>query len=597
MSTKNKILLFLCAVAAGAGIFFFSARYRSPSPVPIVTEGTRIEDFALLDQNATMMEFSRQTTAKAVALISYGVGCPIVRKMLPKLEQLREKYSAKGIRFFFVDANPQDTRASLQAEAKEFGIKIPILLDETQDVLRGLNVERTGEVILVEPKSRNILYRGAIDDRFGYGSSKPQAAENYFERAADQFLAGRAISHPNIPALGCAIEYLKAPAVTYTQHVRPILEAKCYTCHVNQKVAPTNIIHYRDLRGWGRMLREVIRAERMPPWEADETVCDLGQSVALTAEEKRTIFAWVDSGYPEGPPVKEKKEVFHYPSIRPDLVLQMKAPVKIKADDSFPWHYEQLIAETAEEMWISGYHFEFTNPAVLNHVNIFYTQKPVDISQNIFEPEWADPENVSGMLWGTISVPRPYKLKNGLAFRIPKGSRVYLELHFTPTGKPETEFVKVSLEKYSDSVPPRELKFNNIWLAELRIPPGSESTWAAAEKTVEKNIQILATGFHMHARGKSVKFSEISRDGKLRPLCNLPRFLLKNKLAQIYKKPLAVSAGSRLRVEFEYDNSPANPTRVDSSKEVRWGQDQREDEMGRMYYWSFDSSNARQVKP
>jgi len=71
---------------------------------------------------------------KAIVLISTGVGCPIARAMTPAVKALRDKFAAQGVEVMLIDSNLQDSRDAIAAEAKEYGIDIPILMDTNQIV-------------------------------------------------------------------------------------------------------------------------------------------------------------------------------------------------------------------------------------------------------------------------------------------------------------------------------------------------------------------------------------------------------------------------------------------------------------------------------
>ena len=167
--------------------------------------GDKAKNFSLLDQSGTAHELYGQRAARAVVLIFTATGCPIAQKSVPKIKALRDAFEAKGIIFWLIDSNAQDDLASIREEAKEFRIDLPILGDQAQRVARALGVTRTAEVVCVEPKSWTVFYRGAIDDRLGYGSEKKQASHAYLENALNNFLAGKEIFPARTEVKGCLI--------------------------------------------------------------------------------------------------------------------------------------------------------------------------------------------------------------------------------------------------------------------------------------------------------------------------------------------------------------------------------------------------------
>jgi len=72
---------------------------------------------------------------------------------------------------------------------------------------------RTAEAFCIEPKSWTLFYRGAIDDRLGYGTEKQHASHAYLENALNSFLAGKKIKPARTEVKGCLIHF-EAPVRT-----------------------------------------------------------------------------------------------------------------------------------------------------------------------------------------------------------------------------------------------------------------------------------------------------------------------------------------------------------------------------------------------
>jgi len=172
----------------------------------------KLDNFSLRDHAGKTHELYNQTDARAIVLIFTSTGCPIVQKSVPKIKALRDEFAAKGVVFWLVNSNAQDDSASIVEEAKDFGIDLPILLDQSQSVARALNASRTAETICIQAKSWTVVYRGAIDDQFGYGSEKTQASQPYLENALKNLLAGKRITPTRTDVKGCVIQIEPARA-------------------------------------------------------------------------------------------------------------------------------------------------------------------------------------------------------------------------------------------------------------------------------------------------------------------------------------------------------------------------------------------------
>ena len=91
-------------------------------------------------------------------------------------------------------------------------------------------------------------------------------------------------------------------APTFSQHVAPIVYAKCLRCHQPGEVAPMSLINYRDVQPWAGSIRRQLLERTMPPFHSHSRYGLLVDTPRLTQHEIDTIVRWVDTGAPEGDP-------------------------------------------------------------------------------------------------------------------------------------------------------------------------------------------------------------------------------------------------------------------------------------------------------
>lgn len=89
---------------------------------------------------------------------------------------------------------------------------------------------------------------------------------------------------------------------TFSQHVAPIVYAKCIQCHRPGEVAPMSLINYRDVQPWAAAIRTQLVERTMPPFHSHSRYGLLVNAPRLTQHEIDTIVRWVDTGAPEGDP-------------------------------------------------------------------------------------------------------------------------------------------------------------------------------------------------------------------------------------------------------------------------------------------------------
>ena len=72
-------------------------------------------------------------------------------------------------------------------------------------------------------------------------------------------------------------------APTFSQHVAPIVYAKCIQCHRPGAVAPMSLINYRDVQPWTTSIRKQLVERTMPPFHNHSRYGLLGHHAAADA--------------------------------------------------------------------------------------------------------------------------------------------------------------------------------------------------------------------------------------------------------------------------------------------------------------------------
>jgi peroxiredoxin len=174
----------------------------------VVPMPSKVADFRLMDETGRPHQLYALKDAKAVVIVTQGVGCPISRNVNPTLIALQKAYADKGVAFFMLNSNLHDTPEAVAEEAKEFGFTVPVLMDRDQRVGEQLGVTRTATAYVIDPKSWKIVYRGPLDDRVTYERQKLAASEQWARDALDVVLTGQGkVAKADRPPEGCLINF------------------------------------------------------------------------------------------------------------------------------------------------------------------------------------------------------------------------------------------------------------------------------------------------------------------------------------------------------------------------------------------------------
>lgn len=167
-----------------------------------------VKEFELSDQYGNMHTLDDYADEDYVVVYIHGAGCPIARLAVPSYKEIRADYADENIEFLMLNAFIQDDIERIRKEGEEFDVDMPILKDADQSVAKSLGVERTAEVFIIDPRTREVHFRGPITDQFGYETQRMEAAEHYLRDALETVQAGGRVDMSDIPdAKGCLVGY------------------------------------------------------------------------------------------------------------------------------------------------------------------------------------------------------------------------------------------------------------------------------------------------------------------------------------------------------------------------------------------------------
>jgi len=536
-----------------------------------------VDNFALLDQRGRFHELHAYRDRQAVVLLVHGNGCPIARNAVPALAALEEEFAPRGVAFLLLNASPQDDRASIAAEATEYGIGLPILVDETQLVAESLGVTRTAEAFVLDPKTWEIVYRGPIDDRLDYQTQRP-AREHFLRNAIAAQLGGEGIAEPVRDAPGCLILFDDPePEITYADDIAPLLAERCGSCHRGGGVAPFALTSYEMVRGWSPMMREVIRTQRMPPWQADAHVAHFANDISLSRAEARRLVHWIEAGAPRGnggDPLAEAP-----PAVRaewalgePDLVVEVP-PQPIPATGVVPYRYEIVELPVDRDLWVRAVDLQPSRPQVMHH-GLAWIRYPAEHRA----PRVEGPAFTRGMFAAYVPGRDPKLLPDGAGYFVPAGSKLRFQLHYTTSGREEEDRPRLAL--YLSETPlAHELKTGAVSRFDFEIPPGAREHESEAELEIEHDILLYRISPHMHFRGKRMAFEAEYPDGRVEPLLSVPRWDFNWQRQYVLDPPKRIPAGTTFRIHAAFDNSELNPANPDPTATVRYGEQTFEEMM------------------
>ena len=542
--------------------------------------GRRVADVTFTDLAGTSQSLTTIADDRIVVFAMTSTSCPLSRKYLPTLEELVAS-SGAGIAWILVNPVATDKPADMQAVATRFGDRVTYVHDADGRLAATVGSTSTTDVVVLAA-DRTIAYHGAIDDQYGFGYSIDAPRSRYLVDALAALRVGDAPLVAATEAPGCVLDRPSAAAVTadvtYHGRISRIVSRHCVECHRDGGVGPFSLDTYDDLVAHAAMVREVIDRGTMPPWFAAPTTADpetgrvhtpWANDRSLATAEKRDLVAWLAGGRPEGDPADapaQRQYADGWQIGTPDAVFEFAAPVVVQATGVMP--YQTVIVEThlPEDRWVRAIEVQPGDRNVVHHALIHLA----GAEEQADGPRDAAAEERRGF-WGEY-VPGQNTLvyPEGFAKKLPKGSRLKFQMHYTPNGTATTDRTRVGVI-YAKGPPKHEVRVAGIVNARISIPPGAADHREEASLKLPFDATIIGFLPHLHVRGKACRYELIRGDRTRTTLLDIPRYDFNWQLLYRLHEPLALQAGDTLVFTAWYDNSAGNPANPDPTSTVRWG--------------------------
>lgn len=165
--------------------------------------GGKVSEFNVQDLNGQTHAFS--TLKGPVTVVTFiSVQCPVSNAYNDRMNALHKDYSAKGVKFIFVNANRTESAGAVAEHAKDVGFAFPVYKDADNHLANSFNAQVTPESYVID-STGTIRYHGSIDD-----SQNPARIHNRgLSAALDAVLSGASVSVPETKAFGCAIKRVR----------------------------------------------------------------------------------------------------------------------------------------------------------------------------------------------------------------------------------------------------------------------------------------------------------------------------------------------------------------------------------------------------
>jgi hypothetical protein len=376
-----------------------------------------------------------------------------------------------------------------------------------------------------------------------------------------------------------------------------------------------------EVRPWAKSIRKAVASGEMPPWHADDRYGPYRNALRLDDAERRTLLAWADAGAPRGEGAAPPPPVFAdgWQAGEPDAVLSLPQEISIAARGGDEYHYRFVPTGFSEDRWVQSAEVRPGNRQVVHHATVMAfapewieqgpdgprlrRTKPAAGDESTHRvgkvlhlrpdapvvddgctlPEGGDwrgsPPQEGPQLGVFLPGKGPDVRPAGMAVRVPAGAWLLFQVHYSPTGEPETDRTRIGL-RFAPAPVSHEVKRVEIWNHWFEIPPQAAAHQVRSCYRFERAVDAVSFTAHMHYRGRAMTAEAIYPDGTSEIVFSVPRYSFNWQTTYVLETPRPIPAGTTIRTTALFDNSAGNPLNPDPTQTVRWGEPSDAEMMG-----------------
>lgn len=381
------------------------------------------------------------------------------------------------------------------------------------------------------------------------------------------------------------------PAITFSEHIAPIIYKNCTTCHRPGSAGYFSLISFNDVAKRAKMIASVTASRQMPPWPADNTYTHFIDEKVLSEHEISLIRQWTEAGAPLGDTTKlPSTPVYVEGSMlgKPDLIVKMPEAFKIKGGNTDNFMLMKIPFELPNDTFVRAIEFVPGNHKLVHHVNghllryefnkkknIHEGEKIVDTQQysvkesydklNLANDDGTYPllkQSFVNYLPGVL----PVRYPNGIGgFSLSRKNAIFLkDIHYgpSPVDTSDQSYFNIFFDRQAPKRPTLELQLGTLGVSEIIPPlviPANEVKTFYTRTIASMDMSILTINPHMHLLGTTFWAYAITLHGDTIPLIRIKKWDFRWQYFYTFKKMVKIPRGSVITAVGVYDNTNKNP--------------------------------------
>jgi peroxiredoxin len=165
--------------------------------------GSKVADFTVQNLQGDPVQFSALRGPVTVVVFT-STNCPVSNAYNGRMNAVFSDYSAKGVKFIFVNANQNEPAQEVAAHAKSVGFLFPVYKDPNNALADRFDAQVTPEAYVID-STGTLVYHGQIDD----SRNEKRVQQLSLRMALDAVLAGKPVAVTETKAFGCSIKRVR----------------------------------------------------------------------------------------------------------------------------------------------------------------------------------------------------------------------------------------------------------------------------------------------------------------------------------------------------------------------------------------------------
>jgi hypothetical protein len=321
--------------------------------------------------------------------------------------------------------------------------------------------------------------------------------------------------------------------VLFNREITTLLQRKCVQCHADGKLAMP-LVTFDQTRPWAEAIKEETLSRRMPPWPAERGFGAYSNDIGLTPREFEFLISWIDGGVPEGtdpaPALVDHGD--HWTLGMPDVVAAPSTPSAVDARSAPAFRRVTIETGLARDAWIRAIDF-----------------KP---DARVTRAAFLSVEGTGQYLGGWTPWQSSTELPTGAAFKLPAHARIAVDVMYSGASQPVTDKPQLALY-FASTPPPTPVITTDVRaVADAKTPARFVAEFKATDERA-----LVSMRPELPAGTRSFEIKLVRVDGSRDVLLWVKDAHQLWPTPYVFKKPVAIPAGSTLQAVAYFDRPPA----------------------------------------